>query len=155
MGERADSPGVRVPPPLLYAVAIVGGLLLNRRWPLPIGAGTFGRVFGALLIAAWAALTAISFQSFWRMHTSIVPIRPATVLVSSGPYRFTRNPMYVGLAFLTMAAGLLVDSWWPALLLVPTLTLVRQFVILPEERYLRRRFGDEYGAYTRHVRRWL
>jgi protein-S-isoprenylcysteine O-methyltransferase Ste14 len=155
MGERADSPGVRVPPPLLYAVAIVGGLLLNRRWPLPIGAGTFDRVFGALLVAAWAALTAISFQSFWRMHTSIVPIRPATALVSSGPYRFTRNPMYVGLAFLTMAAGLLVDSWWPALLLVPTLTLVRQFVILPEERYLRRRFGDEYDAYTRHVRRWL
>jgi protein-S-isoprenylcysteine O-methyltransferase Ste14 len=155
MGARADSPGVRVPPPLLYAAAVIGGLLVNRRWPLAIGAGLFGRVFASLLIAAWAALTAISFQSFWRMHTSIVPIRPATALVISGPYRFTRNPMYVGLGFLTVAAGVLLDSWWPVLLLMPTLLMVRQFVILPEERYLQRRFGGEYDAYTQHVRRWL
>jgi protein-S-isoprenylcysteine O-methyltransferase Ste14 len=100
-------------------------------------------------------VTAISFQSFWRMRTSIVPIRPATALVIGGPYRFTRNPMYVGLGFLTVALGLLLDSWWPILLVIPTLMCIRQFVILPEERYLRRRFGGEYDAYTRQVRRWL
>jgi hypothetical protein len=91
MGEGADSPGVRLPPPLLYAAAVIGGLLLNRRWALAIGAGGFGRVLASLLIAAWAVVTAISFQSFWRMHTSIVPIRPATALVIGGAYRFTRN----------------------------------------------------------------
>ncbi len=155
MGQKADSAGVRVPPPLFYAAAVIGGLLLNRRWPLAIGAGVLGRVFASLLIAAWAALTAISFRSFWRMHTSIVPIRPATALVITGPYRFTRNPMYVGLAVLTISVGLMLDSWWPTLLLMPTLMIVRHFVILPEERYLRRRFGGEYDAYTRHVRRWL
>jgi protein-S-isoprenylcysteine O-methyltransferase Ste14 len=155
MGEGVDSPGVRVPPPLLNAAAVIGGLLLNRRWPLAIGAGGFGRVLASLLIAAWAVVTAISFQSFWRMRTSIVPIRPATALVIGGPYRFTRNPMYVGLGFLTVALGLLLDSWWPILLVIPTLMCIRQFVILPEERYLRRRFGGEYDAYTRQVRRWL
>jgi protein-S-isoprenylcysteine O-methyltransferase Ste14 len=63
--------------------------------------------------------------------------------------------MYVSLALLTIACGLFFATWWPIVLLLPTLALVRQFVILPEERYLRRRFGAEYEDYTRRVRRWL
>jgi protein-S-isoprenylcysteine O-methyltransferase Ste14 len=63
--------------------------------------------------------------------------------------------MYVSLALLTIACGLLLATWWPLVLLVPTLAIVQQFVILPEERYLRRRFGTEYEAYARRVRRWL
>ena len=73
----------------------------------------------------------------------------------AGPYRFTRNPMYVGLAALTVALGLLLDSWWPIVLLVPVLFVVRAFVIAPEEQYLERRFGADYVAYTQRVRRWL
>ena len=155
MSERADNPGVRFPPPLVYVAAVAAGVLLNRQWPLPISAGSPGRVLAALLIVVWAALTVSSFRSFWRKHTSVVPIRPATALVIAGPYRFTRNPMYVGLALLTVAVGLLLNTWWPIVLLVPTLMVVRLFVIAPEERYLHRRFGSEYDAYTRQVRRWL
>ena len=96
-----------------------------------------------------------SIRRFLRSRTSIVPIRPADALVLSGPYRFTRNPMYLSLALFTVACGILLGSWWPILLLAPTLVSIQQFVILPEERYLRRRFGAAYELYTRRVRRWV
>ena len=155
MTEHADNPGVRLPPPLLYVAAVVAGWLLDRQWPVPIGAGATRRALVWLLIALSAVLLSSSFRSFWRQHTSAIPIRPATALVIAGPYRFTRNPMYVGMALLTVALGLLLNTWWPIVLLIPTLILVQVFVIAREERYLRRRFGAEYDAYTRQVRRWL
>jgi protein-S-isoprenylcysteine O-methyltransferase Ste14 len=155
MTERADNPGVRFPPPLLYAAAIVGGWLLNRQWPMPIGVATPRLALAWLLIAACAVLSISSVGWFRRKHTSIVPIRPATTLVIAGPYRFTRNPMYVAMALLTVALGLLLNTWWPIVLLIPTLILVQVLVIAREERYLRRRFGAEYEAYTRQVRRWV
>jgi protein-S-isoprenylcysteine O-methyltransferase Ste14 len=101
------------------------------------------------------ALAFDSIGRFRRSKTSIVPIRPAEALVLSGSYRYTRNPMYVSLALLTIGCGLLLATWWPIVPLVPTLVIVQLFVILPEERYLRRRFGTAYEAYTRRVRRWL
>jgi protein-S-isoprenylcysteine O-methyltransferase Ste14 len=155
MTEPLDSPGVRVPPPALYALAVLAGYLLNRRWPLPVGDGGVVRGLAWVLTLAWVALTGSSIGRFWRSRTSIVPIRPATTLVIAGPYRFTRNPMYVGLAALTIALGLFINSWWPTVLLLPVLLVVRWFVIAPEERYLERRFGADYLAYRQRVRRWL
>jgi protein-S-isoprenylcysteine O-methyltransferase Ste14 len=101
------------------------------------------------------ALTVSSIGNFRRSRTSIIPVRPATALVIAGPYRFTRNPMYVGLAALTVALALFMDTGWPMLLLVPVLLVVRQFVIVREEEYLKRRFGADYVTYSRRVRRWL
>jgi protein-S-isoprenylcysteine O-methyltransferase Ste14 len=155
MTRPSDNAGVRVPPPLLYALAVVGGYLLNRQWPLAIGAGGVLNVLALTFALAGLALAVSSIGNFRRSRTSIVPIRPATALVIAGPYRFTRNPMYVSLAAMTIAAGLLVNSWWVMLLLVVVLLIVRVFVIGPEERYLRRRFGADYVAYMHHVRRWL
>lgn len=155
MTDRPDSPGVRLPPPALYAVAVLAGYLLHRGWPLPVGNSVIVQTLAWLLMGVWLALTVSSIGNFRRSRTSIVPIRPATALVISGPYRFTRNPMYVGLATLTVALGLFMNSWWPMLLLVPVLLIVRQSVITPEERYLERRFGVEYVAYKERVRRWL
>ena len=155
MSDHTDNPGVRVPPPLLYAAAVVGGWLLHRQWPLPVGNGTALTVGAWFLIAAWAALAALSIGLFRRKHTSMIPFRPATTLVSSGPYKVTRNPMYVSLALLTVALALFLNTWWPVLLVVPTLLAVQHLVIVPEEKYLRRRFGAEYDEYARRVRRWL
>ena len=155
MSDRADNPGVRVPPPLLYALAVLVGYLLNRRWPLLISGGAAVRALACLLTGVWLVLTVTSIGNFRRSRTSIDPIRPATTLVIAGPYRFTRNPMYVGLAVLTVALGLFMASWWPMVLLVPVLLVVRAFVIAPEERYLERRFGADYFAYAQRVRRWL
>lgn len=155
MPTRSDSPGVWFPPPLLYVLSVVTGVLLDRRWRLPIATGPLTTIAGALLIVGGIALSIVSLDRFRRSATSIVPIRPAGALVLSGPYHYTRNPMYVSLALLTIAAGLFRGTWWPIVLLVPTLAIVQQFIILPEERYLRRRFGTEYDAYTSRVRRWL
>jgi protein-S-isoprenylcysteine O-methyltransferase Ste14 len=151
---RSDSPGVWFPPPLWYALAVLIGALLERRWPLPIAAGPLITTAGVFVIGS-IALAFVSMYRFRRSNTSIVPIRPAGALVLSGPYQYTRNPMYVSLALLTIGSALFLGTWWPIVLLVPTLTIVQLFVILPEERYLRRRFGSEYEAYTRRVRRWL
>jgi protein-S-isoprenylcysteine O-methyltransferase Ste14 len=155
MTSRSDSPGVWFPPPLLYALAVLIGVLLDRRWPLPIAASPLTTLAGVIVVLGWMALALASIGRFRRSNTSIVPMRPAEALVLTGPYRYTRNPMYVSLALLTAGCGLLLATWWPIVLLVPTLALVQQFVIVPEEQYLRRRFGTEYEAYTLRVRRWL
>jgi protein-S-isoprenylcysteine O-methyltransferase Ste14 len=155
MTAQSDHAGVWFPPPFWYAFAVLGGVLLDRRWPLPIVGGRLTTVAGAVCVLGWMALAFDSIGRFRRSKTSIVPIRPAEALVLSGPYRYTRNPMYVSLAFLTIGCGLLLATWWPIVLLVPTLVIVQLYVILPEERYLRRRFGTSYEAYTRRVRRWL
>jgi protein-S-isoprenylcysteine O-methyltransferase Ste14 len=122
---------------------------------LPIASSPLTTIAGVFFLFGWIALAFLSIGRFRRSRTSMVPIRPAGTLVLSGPYRYSRNPMYVSLALLTIACGLFFASWCPMILLVPTLALVQQFVILPEERYLRRRFGTEYENYTRRVRRWL
>jgi protein-S-isoprenylcysteine O-methyltransferase Ste14 len=155
MTGRSDSPGVWFPPPLLYALAVLIGVLLDRRWPLPIAASPLTTLAGVIFVLGWMALALVSIGRFRRSNTSIVPMRPAEALVLTGPYRYTRNPMYVSLALLTAGCGLLLATWWPIVLLVPTLALVQRFVIVPEEQYLRRRFGTDYEAYTLRVRRWL
>jgi protein-S-isoprenylcysteine O-methyltransferase Ste14 len=155
MTNRSDNPGVRIPPPLLYAAAVVGGWWLDSHWPLPIGGGPWRAVVAWVLVVAWAVSAASSIGLFWRQHTSMLPFRPATALVITGPYKVTRNPMYVALALLVGAFALFLNTWWPVMLLFPTLLAVQHFVIVPEERYLRRRFGAEYDAYARRVRRWF
>ena len=144
-----------LPPPLLYVVAIVAGDLLDRQWPLQTPTSAALDAIAAVLLAGGLLLVFPSLLRFRRFHTSPFPFRPANTLVTSGAYRFTRNPMYVGMALLTVAAALLLETYWPLVLLPPTLYLVQKLVIAREERYLRRRFGAEYEAYTRRVRRWL
>jgi protein-S-isoprenylcysteine O-methyltransferase Ste14 len=156
VNASTDSPGVRFPPPLLYALVVVGGWMLHRPWPLPIANATgVLTVVAWLLVACWVGLAASSVGLFRRKQTSMIPFRPASTLVSTGPYKFTRNPMYVSLALLTLAFAFFLNTWWIVVLLVPALLIVQRFVIVPEEKYLRRRFGADYEAYTHRVRRWL
>jgi len=152
---KPDNAGVHVPPPFVYVMAIGLGVLLQRAVPLRIGGGGVRVIAAWACVAAFAALAGSSFQSFWSRHTSIVPIRPATTLVVSGPYRWTRNPMYVGMALLTLGAALWRNTWWIVVLLAPALLAIDRLVIAREEKYLRRRFGSDYEAYVRRVRRWL
>jgi protein-S-isoprenylcysteine O-methyltransferase Ste14 len=113
------------------------------------------RLLGLLIGVGGMVLALAGVQNFRRAKTSRVPIRPAAVLVTSGSYALSRNPMYVGLALATIGCGLLMATWWPILLLIPALAIVQMFVIVPEERYLRRRFGVDYDHYVDRVHRWL
>ena len=154
MKMSADSPGVRIPPPLFYVGAVIVGWLINRSRPAPID-GAWRIAVGWVFVVASALLAASAIGLFRREQTSIVPLRPAGALVTTGPYAFTRNPMYVSLSLLAIAFALLLNTWWIVLVVVPTLLIVQHFVIVPEEQYLLRRFGAKYDAYRHGVRRWL
>jgi protein-S-isoprenylcysteine O-methyltransferase Ste14 len=150
-----DHSGVLVPPPLIYVAFFLVGMGVERYVPLarlPVG---LGRPLGAALVLSWAGLTAWSFRRFWASGTSIVPIRPSTALVIEGPYRFTRNPMYVGLLLLYVGVACWFGLVWPLLLAPALVFVIGVYVIGHEERYLTRKFGDEYRRYQAHVRRWL
>lgn len=144
-----------VPPPLFYVAAIAAGAGLRRYVPLPIG-GDAARILAAwTFVALFAAILSWSFLNFARRRTTIIPNMPANALVVEGPYRFTRNPMYLALAFLTAGAGLWLNTWWVLILLVPAVVAIDRLVIAREEAYLRRRFGSDYDAFTSRVRRWI
>jgi protein-S-isoprenylcysteine O-methyltransferase Ste14 len=146
---------VRFPPPIVYATAIAGAALLRRVVPLAIGRGTWRPLTAWMLVGLAAVLMAHSVTSFWTRHTTLIPNRPASALVVAGPYRVTRNPMYVAMALLTAGAGLWLNTWWAFALLAPVLLIIDRYVIAREEAYLRRRFGADYEAYARRVRRWI
>lgn len=151
-------PDVRVPPPLVYVAGFVLGWLVDRRWPLAIAGEGHDRarmVIAAIFLCIWLALMASAVAAFVAARTAILPIRPATAIVTTGPYRLTRNPMYLGLASLHVGAALLANSWWPLIVLPFVLLVIDRAVIAREERYLRVAFPVEYAAYCARVRRWL
>jgi len=152
-----DTSGVRVFPPLIYAGLFSVGYTAHRLAPMhlfvdlpaALRLGGWALVALALLLAASAGLL------MFRAGTPPNPRRPTTVLVLHGPYRFTRNPMYLALALLYLGAALLVNSAWPLALFPVAIMLVERWVIAREEAYLERVFGDGYRAYKARVRRWL
>jgi protein-S-isoprenylcysteine O-methyltransferase Ste14 len=149
--------GVRFPPPLLYVAGVVAGWLLDRAWPLRIALDASAqRMVGASLflllglgIMVWALAT------FRSARTTLVPNRPASALATNGPYRLTRNPMYVSLVAYYVGVSILLNSWWPLLLLPLVVLVVQRFVIAREERYLASAFPVDYPAYCQRVRRWI
>lgn len=159
MTESANpsSAGVRFPPPFVYALGILAGWLLDRRWRWAITnhPALWRPVVAVLLILVWFALFISAVTRFRRAGTSIIPNKPVSAFVVSGPYRFTRNPMYVSLAALYLGVALILNSWWPVPLLPFVLFGIERLVIAREERYLRERFPVEYPAYCSRVRRWL
>ncbi|MGV9667856.1 methyltransferase family protein [Nocardia niigatensis] len=150
--------GARVlplPPPVYYLAAAAGGMLLDTAVALPVGGRPATTVAGVTILALGLILAWTGVGSVVRHRTTIVPHRPVSVLVTTGVYRISRNPMYTGLAVAVLGFGLVAGSWWPILLLPVTLFLVQRLVIEPEERYLTERFGAEYADYRNRVRRWL
>ena len=155
---RADSPdtaGVPFPPPAAYVAGLLAGAGLELAFPVdwpPTAVAIGGAAAG---LAAWLALDGAAMMSFRRARTSMVPFNPSTALVTSGPYRLSRNPMYVGMAFLYLGLALALGLVWALALLPLVLVAVDRLVIVREEAYLERRFGDAYRRYRAEVRRWL
>ena len=146
---------VPIPPPLYYAAALVGGLLLQRAIPLEVPIPSVARPAGAVFLAAGLALNFAAVASVVIHKTTIVPHARVASLITVGVYRLSRNPMYTGLGVAVAGASLIAHSWWPLILLPAALVAVRKLVIDPEERYLIQRFGSDYDTYRAHVPRWL
>jgi protein-S-isoprenylcysteine O-methyltransferase Ste14 len=157
-GEAETIHGARViliPPPLYYVAGFAGGLLLESLVPWPIGARPASTVTGVLIGVFGLAFAFAGVAGVIRHRTTIVPHHPAAALVTTGVYRWSRNPMYTGLAIAYLGGALLVGSWW-LLVLWPVVILgVTRLVIQPEERYLAGRFGPTYADYRGRVRRWI
>jgi protein-S-isoprenylcysteine O-methyltransferase Ste14 len=155
VSKPTDNAGVWVPPPLIYAVLFGLGLLLHRIAPIASVPVVPVRAAALIFLGIGVLLLVSSNVLFQRAHTSRVTIKPTTALVVSGPYRMTRNPMYLGLLNVYIGAALWFGMVW-ALLFVPLVVLALQrLAIAKEERYLEMKFGDAYRQYRAHVRRWI
>lgn len=157
MAVEPDSAGVRLPPPFIYLGALLLGLAADRlvalsyfgidRWLLV--------ATGALLFAAGAVMMLAAAGLFRRLGTNIPPSRPTTLIATTGPYRWTRNPMYLGMSFVYAGIAVGLNGAIALVLLPLVLIVIQRRVIAREERYLEAKFGDEYRRYKAEVRRWL
>lgn len=150
-----DNPGVWLPPPLMILAGLGVGLAVDGRLTPPdlnavplIVAGLAAAVAGLML-----GISALGL--FHHKGTKPEPWKPSSALVADGVYRFTRNPMYLGMMLIYAGIALIVGGPWTAAALVPVFLIFNVYVIAREEAYLERRFGDVYIAYRSRVRRWL
>ena len=150
-----DRPGVLIAPPLLFVLPIVASLALEWVVPTSFLHGAFRWIPGAIFLLGGLALNIGGFVTQKRAGTDPIPFNPSTRIVTHGPYRFSRNPMYLGLALGTLGIAILVDSAWMLLAVPIGLVLIDHLVITREERYLERKFGEGYLNYKRRVRRWI
>lgn len=151
-----DNPGVIAPPPLIYAIPLLAGLVLHVASPrklLPFG--SIARVLGTICIGTGMATISAGFRTMRQAGTTIDPRQPVTTVVTSGPFRYTRNPLYLSLALLYSGIALFVNSAWPMFFLPFVLTIMNRGVIDREEHYLEGKFGAQYLNYKSQVRRWL
>ena len=152
---NADNPGVVAPPPLIFAGALAAGLLANRARPTRFLPGPLTRLLGWPLVFAGIGLGIWGFREMRRAGTNVDPYHPTTAIVDAGPYGFTRNPLYVGMALVYGGLAARANALPAALLLPGVLHVIHHYVILREERYLEGKFGDQYLQYKGRVRRWI
>ena len=144
-----------IPPPLYFLASFGVGWLLHLATDDHIGGRPATIWIGIALLVAGISLDVWATMTFRRARTTFIPWGQVSTIVTSGPFRFSRNPMYVGMTLSCIGGALLIDSWWPILMAGFALALVRIVVVGPEEEYLSREFPSEYENYRGRVRRWL
>jgi protein-S-isoprenylcysteine O-methyltransferase Ste14 len=156
--DMQDYADVVVKPPILFLGAILLGCLLS--WIVPLGPGlgsanALALSVGGALAAVGLALFVVSVREFRRAGTSVVPGEASTVLLDRGPYRYTRNPIYISFIVFYFGMAIMLTSTWMLLLLIPVLIVLRRGVVEREEAYLQSKFGEAYRKYQARVPRWL
>ena len=144
-----------VRPPLVYLVSIAIGSLLEFAWPLAFFPHALTAPLGILLALAGVILFIGSVGKFRTAGTPVPGNQPTTAIVRSGPYRFSRNPIYLAFSLLHLGIAIWINSVWLLATLVAAIALMAVIVIPREEEYLERRFGAEYLDYKKSVRRWV
>lgn len=156
MADRSDTANVVIHPPIAWALALVAGWAIDRLMPLPfLPAAVPTGWLWAIVFALAVALGAWAFATMTRAGSNVPTNLPTTIIVDSGPYRFTRNPIYLGMMLGLIGEAIAFNSLWPLLSLVPFALVIRYGVVAREEAYLERKFGDGYRRYRARVRRWL
>ncbi len=152
-----DSPGIEAwRPAALQLGSVFLGVVIHTFWPVEIPLTVaFGRIATILLLGLGVSTIALSFREFYRAQTSVRPDRGANALIRTGPFAYSRNPLYVAVAALILGLGVWVNNAWICVMVAPLVLVMNGAVIVPEERYLDQKFGRDYVDYKKAVRRWL
>jgi len=151
--KGGPNPGL-LRPPIIFLCAILLGIVLNRAWPLHFISPSV-RLLGPLVTACAVALFLLSYREFRRAGTSVQGSKRSTVIVRTGPYRFSRNPIYLAFILLVLGLSVWLNNLWLLVTLVPPVAIIALLVIPREERFLERNFNGQYSSYKSAVRRWL
>lgn len=155
LSTPAKTSGIHFPPPFLYAAFFLLGLGLEKIAPaVSLPRGPSLAVASVLLVPGFGLLF-WSLLLFFKARTSPLPMLPTTAVVKSGPYRWTRNPMYLAMLLIYTGVALWFDVFWAIIFVPVVIFLVGRLVIRKEERYLEEKFGEEYRQYKAEVGRWL
>ena len=152
--SRVANPG-RIRPPRIFLAAIVLGLVWHFFWPVSLLSPRFGIPIGTVLVVAAVALFVGASRAFKAAGTPVPGDQPATAIVNAGPYRFSRNPIYLAFVLFQLGLALLVNELTLLVTIVPACAVIALVVIPREERYLKEKFPVEYAAYRASVRRWF
>lgn len=154
--KKTDNPNVVAFPPMIYLVTLILGLILNYLFPMNFSLPRLPFfIVGLLLILTAGTLAFRAFRVMNLRKTNVNPNLPTTAIVSDDVFSFSRNPIYLSLTLLYIGFAFLFNSIWSLLLLLPLLAIMIFGVILREEIYLEKKFGDEYLDYKKKVRRWI
>lgn len=153
--DNTDSAGIKFPPPFVFLLSILIGLGIHRFWPMSVVPATLAMPLGVASLAFALVLVVLGFRELRRHETTIRPDEPSSAIVKTGPYRFTRNPLYVSLSALHLGIALWTNILWVVLMLIPAWVVMTTQVIAREEAYLERAFGKDYLSYKASVRRWI
>lgn len=151
--KDVSNPGL-LRPPIVFLGAILVGIVLNWAWPLRFRPSILWRL-GPLFTGFAVMLFLLSFQEFRRAGTSVRGTERTTTIVRTGPYRFSRNPIYVSFILLVLGLSIWLNDLWLLVTLVPAVGVIAVIVIPREERFLERNFKEQYASYKASVRRWL
>ena len=153
--DEQDKAGVVAPPPLIYLGTLVFGLLLNRRFPATFLPPRIARSIGWPLLSGGVLLGGWFEWALGHAGTPASPYKPVSHVVTEGPFHYTRNPGYLSMTMIYTGIASLVNALWAILFLPVALLMIQRGVIEREERYLERKFGEEYLSYKARVRRWI
>jgi protein-S-isoprenylcysteine O-methyltransferase Ste14 len=151
----SDVPNVLILPPLLYVLALAVGFLVQWLAPRAIVSSNAGYWIGGILLVSGVFLAIWGRRVMERAGTNVNPTLPSTALVATGPFLFSRNPLYVALTLIYVGLALLANALWVLVLIVPVLLILHYGVVRREERYLEARFADAYREYRSRVRRYV
>ncbi|MBS1745141.1 MAG: isoprenylcysteine carboxylmethyltransferase family protein [Bacteroidetes bacterium] len=157
MENKKDNPGVYIPPPLLYAAIFILAILMQKVLPLSkeFFYTTTSDIIGTVFILVSLFFNFPALLQFLKSKNTLITVKPANTLQTSGIYSVSRNPMYISLLLIYTGLSFIIGNWWNLILLPVLIFIVQEYVIKKEEKYLGRRFGQEYAEYKSKVRRWL
>ena len=156
MARERDAPDIVILPPVLVGGTMIVGLIVHYLiWPVSILPMLLSRTLGVVVFVSSGVLAHLAHRAMQRVGTNVFPTQPTLAIATDGPFRFTRNPLYIAALGVYLGVTLWVNSLAMLLLIIPMALVLHRGIVLREERYLSAKFDGEYDAYRTRVRRWL